>query len=179
VPVDDFPKQAFPIPGSDGDEIRPGPGIIVPRQPDRTAMFFPRFIFHHNPVPTPLLVSPDRRRGESCIRPDPCDRPKSHIRPCDCPVNHPIHNQPNISTIENPSPAINQNDVVSPLTPAPSRRVAVHQPATAHARHTAFSAHYSGLTGRCQVYRKAGAPIIIGTAADKIELSLSFTSNHY
>jgi hypothetical protein len=27
--VDDFPKQAFPVLGADGDEIGPGLGIIV------------------------------------------------------------------------------------------------------------------------------------------------------
>ena len=37
-----LPKQAFPPPRHNGDKIRPWLGVVVPFQPDRTAVMFLR-----------------------------------------------------------------------------------------------------------------------------------------
>jgi hypothetical protein len=37
-PIHDFPEQAFPVLGADGDEIHPSLGVVVSLQPDETAV---------------------------------------------------------------------------------------------------------------------------------------------
>lgn len=45
-PVGDFPKQAFPVVGADGDEIGPGLRIIVIAQADGTAVMDVTVVCH-------------------------------------------------------------------------------------------------------------------------------------
>ena len=60
-PIRNVPEQAFPILGADGDDIRPGPGIIVSTQPNGSAVMDDRIVFHAPAAPL-MMVSGTRTR---------------------------------------------------------------------------------------------------------------------
>ena len=51
-PVNDVAEQTFSVFGANGHEIRPGPGIIISRQPDRSLVRPLVFFFHIQTVST-------------------------------------------------------------------------------------------------------------------------------
>ena len=44
--IDDFTQQKLPLVGADRDEIRPGLGVIIPFQADRSPVMFFGIEFH-------------------------------------------------------------------------------------------------------------------------------------